>query len=264
MNKLRVGLLGLVLVCVGLVVKAQDVNWQVRGGGDCATIIGGVTNIDTQFGYHLGGTADIALREDGVLRIQPSLLFSQKGWTFDGYYGSEQILEAKYSTRLHYLELPVPLAVRLRIGKECFVTFKFGPYVAYGLNAKTTMEVMNTDAKETFKANHFSKSCDFYGNAYDKEKRHVDYPKLNRWDVGVAEGIDPGPHRPRTAKGIDEHRPPAFLLLVLELIDVHQDGLGVTGDEFDGGPVGLGHDFRLLPRLRVHGQGRKENCAENQ
>ena len=66
MNKLRVGLLGLVLVCVGLVVKAQDVNWQVRGGGDCATIIGGVTNIDTQFGYHLGGTADIALREDGV------------------------------------------------------------------------------------------------------------------------------------------------------------------------------------------------------
>ena len=85
MNKLRVGLLGLVLVCVGLVVKAQDVNWQVRGGGDCATIIGGVTNIDTQFGYHLGGTADIALREDGVLRIQPSLLFSQKGWTFDGY-----------------------------------------------------------------------------------------------------------------------------------------------------------------------------------
>ena len=190
MNKLRVGLLGLVLVCVGLVVKAQDVNWQVRGGGDCATIIGGVTNIDTQFGYHLGGTADIALREDGVLRIQPSLLFSQKGWTFDGYYGSEQILEAKYSTRLHYLELPVPLAVRLRIGKECFVTFKFGPYVAYGLNAKTTMEVMNTDAKETFKANHFSKSCDFYGNAYDKEKRNVDYPKLNRWDVGVAEGID--------------------------------------------------------------------------
>ena len=130
------------------------------------------------------------MREDGVLRIQPSLLFSQKGWTFDGYYGSEQILEAKYSTRLHYLELPVPLAVRLRIGKECFVTFKFGPYVAYGLNAKTTMEVMNTDAKETFKANHFSKSCDFYGNAYDKEKRHVDYPKLNRWDVGVAEGID--------------------------------------------------------------------------
>ena len=53
MNKLRVGLLGLVLVCVGLVVKAQDVNWQVRGGGDCATIVSNPLFCSHRRGGHL-------------------------------------------------------------------------------------------------------------------------------------------------------------------------------------------------------------------
>ena len=83
---------------------------------------------------------------------------------------------------------------------------------------------------------------------------------------GVAKGVNPGTHRPGSAERVDEYRASAFSLLVLELIDVHQDRLGVAYHELHGGPVGLGHDLRLLGRLRVgaDGQSRNEGCTKNQ
>ena len=187
--KLKTILIAMVFVSA-ITTKAQDVNWQARVGGGVTCLMGGVSNINERTGFHVGGGADIVLSKNGVFRLQPELRFERNGWQFDGYYGSEQIMKAHFSTRLDYLKLPVTVAARLRLANQCFIAFKTGAYVAYGLQAKTRMHILNTDYEETFSENHFSDPCDFRVNAYDKETRLVGYPKFNHWDVGGIGGID--------------------------------------------------------------------------
>lgn len=182
----------IVVLLAGLpfAAKGQDINWQARAGIGSATIYSGVSDIEGRMSFHVGGGADIGLSKNGVWRFQPSLQFVRKGWKFNGYYGNEQIMKAKYSTRLNYLQLPLQMAARLSLGKECYLTFRTGAYVAYGLSAKTRMEILDTDHDETFDTNHFSEAFDFNRCAYGKESRRVNYPKFNRWDVGAIGGID--------------------------------------------------------------------------
>ena len=189
MKKLRILFVGLVLIGTAPVVKGQTVGWQVRSGIGIAGLVGGVSNIDSRSGWTVGGGADIALSHNGVWRLQPMLQYAQKGWTFDGYFGDEMIMPAHYATRLSYIELPVMAAARLRIGKEAFITFRLGPYLSCGLNAKTKMVIREMEYDHTF-GNHFSEACDFWDCAYDGENRHVSYPQFRRWDFGVAQGID--------------------------------------------------------------------------
>lgn len=205
MRRLRILCAGLMLIGSALTVKGQTaeaphvsekqtadtqrVNWQVRAGVGGAYLAGGVSDIDGQLSYHIGGGPDIALSKNGVWRLQPMLQYSQKGFSFGGYYGSEQIMPADYDTKFRYLELPVQMAVRLHLGGDAFLTFRCGPYVAYGLHAKTTMTIADMDSRDTF-GGHFSKPCSFNDCAYDMENRHVAYPKMRRWDAGLAGGAE--------------------------------------------------------------------------
>lgn len=196
MKNLGIVFAGLMLMASVTEVKGQtpdagrkEVNWQVRGELGVSSLVGGVSNIDSRMGYAIGGKVDIALSKNGVWRIQPGLQLAQKGWAFEGYYGNEQIMAADYRTRLSYLDLPVQMAVRGRLGDGIYLTFRTGPYIAFGLNAKTKLSIRDTDCTETF-GNHFSEACDFWEAAYDKENRRVAYPKLNRWELGWTNGID--------------------------------------------------------------------------
>ena len=129
MKKLRKAMIGAVLCALPLMASGQDIHWQARGGIGYSTAFAGVTNIKDRVGFHVGGGADIGLSKNGVWRFQPSLQFVRKGWKFDGFYGNEQIMEAQYGTRLDYLQLPLQMAARLRLGKDCFLTFRSGGYV---------------------------------------------------------------------------------------------------------------------------------------
>lgn len=190
MKRTKVALTILMLVVSTITTQGQDINWQARAGIGSASLIGGVSNIDERTGFHIGGGADIGLSKNGVFRLQPQLRFERKGWQFDGYYGNEQIMEAHFKTHLDYIELPVMAAVRLRLANKSYFTYKTGLYVAYGMNAKTKMEILNTEGKETFDSNHFSESCDFRDIVYDKDTRKTGYPKFDRWDIGMIGGID--------------------------------------------------------------------------
>jgi len=190
MNRIGKVIMGLWLAALPAVMNSQDIHWQARGGIGRSTLFAGVTNIEDRTGFHVGGGADIGLSKNGVWRLQPSLLFVRKGWKFKGYYGSEQIMEARFGTRLDYLQLPLQLAARLRLGEGCFLTFRSGAYVACGLSGKTRLDIVNTDRCETFDVNHFSQAFDFHSCAYDRENRRVSYPAFNRWDAGAIGGID--------------------------------------------------------------------------
>ena len=190
MKRIKVALTILMLVATTMATKAQDLNWQTRAGIGSSCLRGGVSNIDARTGFHIGGGADIGLSKNGVFRLQPELKFERKGWQFDGYYGNEQIMAAKFKTQLDYIELPVMAAVRWRLANKCFFTYRTGLYVAYGVNGKTKMEVLNTEHKETFDCNHFSEAYDFRDVVYDKDTRKTGYPKFDRWDIGAIGGID--------------------------------------------------------------------------
>lgn len=189
MKRLRAVWVGLALAGAALTANAQEVNWQVRGGLGYSCVPSMSTS-NWQLAYRIGAGVDIPISRSGRLRLQPALTLAQKGWQFEGYYGSEQIVPASFNTRLHYLELPLLMAFRLRIGQGSFITFRYGPYVAYGLTGRTRMELTDFDYRHTFSENHFRETCSFYGSAYDSEKHRLEYPKLHRWEAGLAYGID--------------------------------------------------------------------------
>ena len=190
MKKTGTFLIGVMFMAFPLLMRAQETGWQFRAGVGSSGLYGGVTNIEDRLGFHVGVNADIQLTQNGVMRFQPGLELARKGWKFNGYTGNEQIMEAKFYTQLDYLQVPLIVASSISLGQGSSITFRTGTYVAYGLTAKTRMEVQNTDHKETFPENHFSKECDFGKMAYDKESHNVSYPKFQRWDAGLVVGID--------------------------------------------------------------------------
>ena len=137
-----------------------------------------------------------------MLMAFPLLMRAQEtGWQFragvgsSGLYGNRFVNIAVFgivsvSSCADYLQVPLIVASSISLGQGSSITFRTGTYVAYGLTAKTRMEVQNTDHKETFPENHFSKECDFGKMAYDKDSHNVSYPKFQRWDAGLVVGID--------------------------------------------------------------------------
>ena len=85
-------------------------------------------------GFHGGVNANIPLTLDFYL--QPGLIFTVKGARNIIEMISDEI---KTTTRLSYLELPLNLLYRPKLG-DGNLLFGFGPYVAYGIfgNEKTT------------------------------------------------------------------------------------------------------------------------------
>ena len=197
MNRLKTLITGLALTSTMTTIVGQNTNqqacekrveWHARLTVGSACMMS-VPRTDTRMSYSIGGGADIRLSKNGW-RLLPDLQITQKGLTFDGFYGNEQITPASFSTRLNYIEMPVLIGARLKLGKESFITLKLGPYIACGLSGKTTVRVDDTDYKKTFTGNHFSKPCDFNGTAYDKEQQRVEFPKFKRLEIGTSSGVD--------------------------------------------------------------------------
>ena len=44
--------------------------------------------------------------------------------------------DAKYSTTLNYLEMPILATSKVHIGNDSYIIFKMGPYIAYGMKGK--------------------------------------------------------------------------------------------------------------------------------
>jgi len=190
MKKKMLMLVGALLMALPQVMKAQEMGWQVRAGVGSAGILGGVTDIEDRLGVQVGVNADIPVTQNQVIRFQPGLELARKGWKFRGGCGNEQILDARFSTRLDYLQMPLVMAARLRLGEGTSISFRAGTYVAYGLSAKTHMDVTDTDYSETFPQTHFSEPCDFQEVAQDGKGNQLKYPKFHRWDAGLTGGID--------------------------------------------------------------------------
>ena len=185
MNHMKKLLTFVVFILLPLGAFSQ-VTWNVKAGLGSSGLLsyGGE---DARFSFRVGGGANVPFGRGFF--VNPSLYFVRKGFTFDGFYGSEQISEAHYNVRMDYLELPVNVGFRLDLGKDCGLSFYTGPYVACGLNSKARVNISNSDYKHTFSENLFDKGSNLLGVVYNTNNKQVVMPKFKRIDAGLQSGI---------------------------------------------------------------------------
>ena len=88
-------------------------------------------------GFHAGVNVLIPVAPD--FYFSPGLLFSVKG-------ASDEILGTTVTSRINYLEMPLNLVYRAKLGNG-HVLLGFGPYVGYAISGKVKGEVGNTNAE---------------------------------------------------------------------------------------------------------------------
>ena len=86
----------------------------------------------------------------GLVSLQPSLFFSQKGAKYSsGYSGSVVDADADVKINQLYLELPLMVGARIHTASNFDLLFKGGPYLAYGVGGKTKIDGVSEKA-DTF------------------------------------------------------------------------------------------------------------------
>jgi hypothetical protein len=169
------------LIVAAFSCYAQRVKWNVEVDGGAATMTAMPANDYAQFHWAVGGGATIKLSR--IIHISPSLLLTQRGAKFDGYFGSEQINRSKFSVRTNYLELPLYLALHLGNRENLSFIIKTGPCFAYGLNGKISVKDVYGDFKYTFPENLFEEESALDNSAHSDNDRSVGMPKLHRFDL---------------------------------------------------------------------------------
>jgi hypothetical protein len=186
--------LSVVLLATCVVATSAQIKYDVRTSLGLSSMLS-PSNADTHVAFKIGADASIPIGKSRFA-VEPGLFFSQKGIRFNGYYLVGDIMsDAKYSTTLNYLEMPILATSKVHIGNDSYIIFKMGPYIAYGMKGKTTMKLRDTDYSRTFGQNHFREKCDYDNAAYDEDGNQILCPKFNRFDAGVAYGIDFRIHR---------------------------------------------------------------------
>ncbi len=163
------------------------VGWAVEGNIGTGVLMGLPGHSAAATSYRVGPSAIIPVK--GWFSIRPGLMFSHKGGVVEGYYGAEQISEARMHISLDFIELPVMFAVRFPVSDRCGLTLKTGPYVGIGVRGKTKVRP-DGGGTISMPENLFSEGCDYYGDAQTSNRKPFKLPKLNRWDAGLSWGIE--------------------------------------------------------------------------
>lgn len=126
----------LCMIVVSLSLSAQ-IEWNVKAGVGMSNLAS-MDKMTSIFSYKAGVGMDIPLHKHWA--IQPALYYSPKGAKFEAYYGGEQIYEGEFKYRLHYLELPILTAYKIKVEQNAILILKAGPYLATGLSAKCSVK----------------------------------------------------------------------------------------------------------------------------
>ena len=107
------------------------VNFQNINGKD---FTGDKKTNDLVTGYHVGANVEIPIATD--FYVQPGVLFTTKGAKADRDYLGQS---ANITTTLSYVEVPVNFLYKPALGSGKLL-LGFGPYVAFGVGGKTSLE----------------------------------------------------------------------------------------------------------------------------
>ncbi|MBC6697150.1 porin family protein [Hymenobacter sp. BT190] len=132
MKKTSVALFALLLLG-GASAHAQGVRFGLKGGANLSNLAGDLTDedrFDSKVGFHAGAMLNIGLLDDGFLSLQPEVLFSQKGYE---YNGSRAFGLYTYDGKVTYNYIDVPVLLKVKAGS---VYFEAGPQYSYLMKVK--------------------------------------------------------------------------------------------------------------------------------
>ena len=168
----------LVMFALLSVAGFSQVSWNAKVGMNISNFTGDL-DVSAKVGVKLGVGMEYAFNDTWLL--QPSLFLSQKGAKFSATVSGD---EADVKFNAMYFELPIMMAARFNVANNTNIVVSAGPYMAYGVGGKTSVDVwlpipgttgIQTVHKE-YKLNTFGSITD--GNMGCK-----------RFDAGVGLGI---------------------------------------------------------------------------
>ncbi len=117
--------------------QAQSLRFGIKGGASLSNLAGNLANQDrykNRFGFHGGALLNIGLMDDDFLAIQPEVLYSQKGFNYQG--GSLTLGNTTFATTggVRYDYIDVPVLLRLKTNG---VFFELGPQYSYLLQVSS-------------------------------------------------------------------------------------------------------------------------------
>lgn len=149
---MRIKMLVLALVCLFAAFSAssQGINLGIKGGATVYKIDGVSFSDEFNWGYHLGGVAELMWSKEWG--IQPEVLFNESntktGYSFDTLYRSVNPGTLK-DVKLNFISIPVLLTWR----PSPFISFQAGPNFSVMMSKDRTLL---QDGAEAFKSGSVS------------------------------------------------------------------------------------------------------------
>lgn len=169
-------------ICVVLIIlntgsyAQSPVSFQVKVGTGLASMWGKNTEENAKFAYKVGVGMEYGFNKTWAL--QPSLNFVSKGAKEDG----KDL--GKATVNMLYLELPVMLSARLHLTKTSNLVISGGPYVAYGVGGKTSVDVwLSIPSSTGFQKVHQKYKLNTFGSMTNGNMG------CKRFDAGIGLGI---------------------------------------------------------------------------
>jgi hypothetical protein len=132
----KILLSGALLAATAGIAHAQSPSFGIKAGASLTNITGSYTtgggDFKNKFGFHGGFVANLPISD--IFSIQPELLYSMKGYKFNGtdpYYG----VTYNFKQTLHYIDVPV--LARINAGG---LFFEAGPQVGYLVAANSSID----------------------------------------------------------------------------------------------------------------------------
>ncbi len=133
------------VLIISVTTLSAQVDFGVIGGINFQNITGKDANGDKVengllVGFHAGVNASIPIAPD--FYFQPGLLYSMKGARNNFFVLPTKATSTDYNTttRISYIEMPLNLLFRPQFAGG-HILLGFGPYVAYGISGKQTVDV---------------------------------------------------------------------------------------------------------------------------
>ncbi len=143
------------LMFMPMMVIAQEAHYGISAAfvGSCPS------GYRPHWGFQVGPTADFPLLSfsHDYLRIHPSLLLTSKGWKDDIYDMNGLMIGNKHDWHfsLYYLELPLLAEYVVRLKEKESLVFGAGPYLAYGLWGRNSIDLGIDYVKDPFASGDF-------------------------------------------------------------------------------------------------------------
>lgn len=174
-------LMTLAVACFALTASAQE-KGDFRFGVTAGMNVSNITDMemDSRIGFHVGAKAEYNITDN--LYGSAALLFSQKG-------NKKEEDGEKLTQNPGYLELPIHIGYRFKMGDKVSIFAETGPYFAYGICGKSKLEVLGLEEDVKFFDDDDVNKFDFGWGV----KAGVEYAKFQislGYEHGITEVFD--------------------------------------------------------------------------